>query len=106
MLCIEVEISVISGCIFLVPNREKYFIWLIIASVILLFSNISCYLISIGIVFIGLAYLLLYVGDISDITCIGNIMYTSYFIWLIITSVILLLAMVGSIIITIKQKDI
>ena len=43
--------------------------------------------------------------DISDITSIGNIMYTSHFIWLIITSVILLLAMVGSIIITIKQKE-
>ena len=65
MLCIEVEISVISGCIFLVPNREKYFIWLIIASVILLFSNISCYLIFIGIVFIGLSYLLVYVGAVS-----------------------------------------
>ena len=44
--------------------------------------------------------------DISDITAIGNIMYTSHFIWLIITSIILLLAMVGSIVITIKQKDI
>ena len=44
--------------------------------------------------------------DITDITSIGNIMYTSHFIWLIITSVILLLAMVGSIVITIKQKDI
>lgn len=44
--------------------------------------------------------------DITDITSIGNIMYTSHFIWLIITSEILLLAMVGSIIITIKQKDI
>ena len=32
-------------------------------------------------------------------------MYTSYFIWLIITSIILLLAMVGTIVITIKQKD-
>lgn len=42
--------------------------------------------------------------DISDITSIGNIMYTSYSIWLIITSIILLLAMVGSIVITIKQK--
>jgi NADH-ubiquinone oxidoreductase chain 6 len=35
---------------------------------------------------------------------IGNIMYTSYSIWLLITSIILLLAMVGSIVITIKQK--
>ena len=43
--------------------------------------------------------------DISDITSIGNIMYTSHFIWLIITSEILLLAMVGSIIITLKQKE-
>jgi NADH-ubiquinone oxidoreductase chain 6 len=31
-------------------------------------------------------------------------MYTNYAIWLIIASVILLLAMVGSIVITIKQK--
>lgn len=43
--------------------------------------------------------------DISDIASIGNIMYTSYSVWLILTSVILLLAMVGSIVITIKQKD-
>jgi NADH-ubiquinone oxidoreductase chain 6 len=31
-------------------------------------------------------------------------MYTNYSIWLIITSIILLLAMVGAIVITIKQK--
>jgi len=43
--------------------------------------------------------------DVSDISSIGNIMYTSHFIWLIITSIILLLAMVGSIVITIKQKE-
>jgi NADH-ubiquinone oxidoreductase chain 6 len=42
--------------------------------------------------------------DVTHITGIGNIMYTSYSIWLIITSVILLLAMVGAIVITIKQK--
>nr|YP_010620800.1 NADH dehydrogenase subunit 6 [Pseudofabraea citricarpa]WAX38811.1 NADH dehydrogenase subunit 6 [Pseudofabraea citricarpa] len=40
----------------------------------------------------------------SHITSIGNIMYTSYSIWLILTSIILLLAMVGAIVITIKQK--
>lgn len=43
--------------------------------------------------------------DSTDITSIGNIMYTSYSIWLLITSIILLLAMVGSIVITIKQKN-
>jgi NADH-ubiquinone oxidoreductase chain 6 len=42
-------------------------------------------------------------SEINHITSIGNIMYTSYSIWLIITSVILLLAMVGSIVITIKN---
>jgi NADH:ubiquinone oxidoreductase subunit 6 (subunit J) len=31
-------------------------------------------------------------------------MYTSHSMWLIITSIILLLAMVGSIVITVKQK--
>lgn len=47
-------------------------------------------------------------GNLSEtnhITSIGNIMYTSYSIWLIITSIILLLAMVGAIVITIKQKN-
>ena len=44
-------------------------------------------------------------AETTHITSIGNIMYTSYFIWLIITSIILLLAMVGTIVITIKQKD-
>ncbi len=43
--------------------------------------------------------------DASHITAIGNIMYTSYSIWLIITSIILLLAMVGAIVITINQSD-
>ena len=45
-------------------------------------------------------------AETSHITTIGNIMYTSYSIWLIITSIILLLAMVGAIVITIKQKNI
>jgi NADH:ubiquinone oxidoreductase subunit 6 (subunit J) len=45
-------------------------------------------------------------SESSHITSIGNIMYTSYSIWLILTSIILLLAMVGAIVITIKQKTI
>ena len=44
--------------------------------------------------------------EASHITTIGNIMYTSYSIWLILTSIILLLAMVGAIVITIKPKNI
>ena len=42
--------------------------------------------------------------DTYDIINIGNVMYTNLSMWLIITSIILLLAMVGSIIITVKQK--
>ena len=44
-------------------------------------------------------------SESSHITSIGNIMYSSYSIWLILTSIILLLAMVGAIVITIKQKN-
>jgi NADH-ubiquinone oxidoreductase chain 6 len=41
--------------------------------------------------------------NVSHIVSIGNVIYTNYFIWIIITSIILLLAMVGKIIITIKS---
>jgi NADH-ubiquinone oxidoreductase chain 6 len=41
----------------------------------------------------------------THITSIGNIMYTSHSLWLILTSVLLLLAMVGVIVITINQKN-
>lgn len=40
--------------------------------------------------------------EYTDITSIGNIIYSNYFMWLFITSIILLLAMIGAIIITIK----
>lgn len=43
-------------------------------------------------------------AETNHITSIGNIMYTSYSMWLILTSIILLLAMTGAIVITIKQK--
>lgn len=42
-------------------------------------------------------------AETSHITSIGAIIYTAYPIWLILTSIILLLAMVGAIVITIKQ---
>lgn len=41
----------------------------------------------------------------DHINTIGNIMYTSHNIWLIVVSIILLLAMVGAIVITINHKD-
>ena len=42
------------------------------------------------------------IAENSHISSLGNIMYTNYFMWLLITSIILLLAMVGAIVITIK----
>lgn len=45
-------------------------------------------------------------SETSHITSIGNILYGNYSIWLIITSIILLLAMVGCIVITLKEKKI
>lgn len=44
-------------------------------------------------------------AETSHITSIGGVMYSSYSIWLIITSIILLLAMVGCIVITIKKNS-
>lgn len=44
-------------------------------------------------------------AESGHITSIGNIMYTNYNMWLIIASFILLLAMVGAIVITIKQRN-
>jgi NADH-ubiquinone oxidoreductase chain 6 len=41
--------------------------------------------------------------DVNNISNIGTIIYTSYNVWLIITGFILLLAMVGAIIITLKK---
>ena len=143
-----------------------------------LFFNIACYLILKGIPFIGLSYLLVYVGavsilflfilmlinirvselssnssnslllvfsvsfifiniinplisresyseineinevyiatinnwenipvNISQVHSLGNVLYTVYGIYIIIASIILLLAMVGAIVITIKQRN-
>jgi NADH-ubiquinone oxidoreductase chain 6 len=44
-------------------------------------------------------------AETTHISSLGNILYTNYSIWLIIISIILLLAMVGAIVITIKQKS-
>nr|YP_010554567.1 NADH dehydrogenase subunit 6 [Cordyceps farinosa]UYO78925.1 NADH dehydrogenase subunit 6 [Cordyceps farinosa] len=43
--------------------------------------------------------------ETSHISTIGNILYTSYNMWLFLSSIILLLAMTGAIIITIKQEN-
>lgn len=42
-------------------------------------------------------------AETFHITSIGNIIYTNYPLWLLLTSIILLLAMIGSILITIKK---
>lgn len=45
------------------------------------------------------------IAESSHITSIGNTLYGNYAMWLIITTVILLLAMVGCIVITLKDKN-
>lgn len=45
-----------------------------------------------------------YLAEASHITSIGNILYGNYSIWLVLTSIILLLAMIGCIVITLKEK--
>ncbi len=40
--------------------------------------------------------------EYSDITSIGNVLYTNYNMWFLLTSLILLLALVGAVVITIK----
>jgi NADH-ubiquinone oxidoreductase chain 6 len=44
------------------------------------------------------------INETSHISAIGNILYTSYNIWLFMASFILLLAMVGAILVTINNK--
>jgi NADH-ubiquinone oxidoreductase chain 6 len=41
--------------------------------------------------------------NVSHIISVGNVIYTNYFIWIVMASIILLLAMVGTIIITLKS---
>jgi NADH-ubiquinone oxidoreductase chain 6 len=171
-------LSIISSVLVISSRNPIVSVLFLIA----LFLNISIYLIMVGLTFIGLSYLLVYIGAISmlflfilmlidiriselhvensnslflaflvgilfyfilnniipyniyktnyiksnllennivnimsntwdgnmienyDIISIGNLLYTNFSIWLIIASLILLLAMVGSIIININQE--
>src|SRR5436305_1986571 len=80
--------SIISG-IFVIISKNPIVSVLFLIS---LFLSISSYLVILGINFIGLSYLLVHVGAVSIL-----------FLFILI-SIILLLAMVGSIVITIKQE--
>jgi NADH-ubiquinone oxidoreductase chain 6 len=46
------------------------------------------------------------ITETSHISTVGNILYTSYNMWLFLVSIILLVVMVGAIIITIKQETV
>lgn len=60
-LNIIVFISIISGILIIISKNPI----ISVLYLILLFSSISCYLLFIGINFIGLSYLLVYVGAVS-----------------------------------------
>lgn len=163
-------LAIITAILVITTKNPVYSVLFLI----MLFFFIACYLAGTGYVFIGLAYLLIYVGAVSilflfilmlinirvselisetwnsiplvlmicvafinakaiylaiipiieDIkicsqniwegniiesshaSSLGNVMYTNYAILLILVSIILLLAMVGAIVITIKQKNV
>lgn len=42
--------------------------------------------------------------EVSQIASVGNVLYTNYFVWLLIVSLILLLALVGTIVIVTKNE--
>jgi len=73
-----------------------------IYNIINVFSSLNN---SVGLVYVTSKLWDGFLAENSHISSIGNIIYTNYSIWLIITSIILLLAMVGAIVITIKQKN-
>jgi NADH:ubiquinone oxidoreductase subunit 6 (subunit J) len=43
-------------------------------------------------------------SHVSDISSVGNLLYSSHAIWLILTGIILLMAMIGAIAITVNQE--
>lgn len=95
----SIPLAILLGCFF------NYFVNNVLPYTILAFNNILYHVSTVtrlanvtSVTWDG------YLAEISHITSIGNILYGNYSIWLILTSIILLLAMVGSIIITIKQK--
>ena len=107
LLALFTAISFISLVYPLLPYHSTFFnSEKIILDIYLFLYNNTKYFGEIGsIVFVTD---IIWDGNLSEtthITSLGNIMYTNYSIWLIITSAILLLAMVGAIVITIKQKN-
>lgn len=166
ILILFVLIAVLLGVLIIISKNPIHSLLFLIG----LFFCVSIYLITLGINFIGLSYLLVYVGAVSilflfilmliniriselyspsynnialaftilfifvsfkdkflpkeiynffiatannwmssliehsQISSIGNIMYSTYSLWFLVTSLILLLAMVGAIVITIKPK--
>lgn len=95
----SIPLAILLGCFF------NYFVNNVLPYTVLAFNNILYHVSTVtrlanvtSVTWDG------YLAEISHITSIGNILYGNYSIWLILTSIILLLAMVGSIIITIKQK--
>ena len=97
---------------FSIFSLDNLFVNIYIYNYYLIYNNYSNYINYISYYWhnrsISFVTSMLWDGSLSEtthITSLGNIMYTSYSIWLIITSVILLLAMVGAIVITIKQKN-
>jgi NADH-ubiquinone oxidoreductase chain 6 len=95
----SIPLAILIGSFF------NYFINNVLPSMMITYNNILYYFVTDS----RLAHVTSvswdgYLAETSHITSIGNILYGNYSIWLIITSIILLLAMVGAIVITIKPQ--
>ena len=89
----------------LVGGLFNYFVYSILPNMMITFNNLLYY----ANIYTKLANVTSvswegYLAETSHITSIGNILYGNYSIWLIITYIILLLAMVGAIVITLKPQ--
>jgi NADH-ubiquinone oxidoreductase chain 6 len=95
----SIPLAILIGSFF------NYFINNVLPSMMITYNNILYYFVTDS----RLAHVTSvswdgYLAETSHITSIGNILYGNYSIWLIITSIILLLAMVGAIVITLKPQ--
>ncbi len=95
----SIPLAILLGCLF------NYFVNNVLPYMMIAFNNLLYYF-NTATVLANVTSVSWdgYLAETTHITSIGNILYGNYSIWLIITSIILLLAMVGAIVITLKPQ--
>ena len=108
-LAIIIIITFNSAIIYLLPHNITRFSNLIVDNIMnnifILFDSFAFFnLYKLKIFFVTGNVWDSNLAESTHISSLGNVLYTNYSIWLILASIILLLAMIGSIVITIKPK--